>query len=554
MYKPEPADPMTICYSVRPNGYLNDHAQGIAKIYDGFFFTMGSWDEGTLRFLGIDGRSPDDPSWIEATRVNIASLRRAGVTENFLTVSFSQDGDWPSPNTLLSRSYTQKMSEHFAAIGQSARDLGFRGVCIDVEYPYPRYEIDNEIYSYEDYTAGDLISAAREQGLASMTAILEQFPEAVVFTLPGVLRSRPIERMYLLGLLEMMSERSATGGFHLGTEFTYCLHDPVTIAATSRFEDTGIHLLVDPDVMAYWKRHCTIAPGVWPLHMVETGGEDYPVGTWKDEVAELRQQMAILRGLAKRYVWSFSGTPVWYLYSPEIEEKYGLKKQSFQQDDIDLSGWHKILMEKPVLELSPLGTLVEQVEKFDLGKLTLEELCDSFGTPGCWWVLGMLGNPRTNPEYAASEALAQPIDPYTAYHGRDGAVRWFPFDNLDPRGITSCRYIFDWRNTDNAAAHFVTFIYSEQRRKAYLNMGWDDGIIVRLGSETVFEEIDYPPQGHGFLFRDRYIFEKRVPIMIDKGRTQLSVTSLNAFGAWIFSLRVTDGTGMPFDDIRFRLE
>jgi len=387
-----------------------------------------------------------------------------------------------------------------------------------------------------------------------MTAVLDAFPEAVVWTLPGYLRSRPIERMYLLGLLEVMAERRAPGGFHLGTEFTYCLLDPVTIAAAPRFEDVAIHLLVDPATLTYWKSRCTIAPGVWPLHMVETGGEGYPVRSWKEEVAELRQQMAILRSISKRYVWSYTGTPVWYIHSPEIEEKYGLKKQDLKRDDIDLRDWHRILLDKPVLESAPLRGLVAQVERFDRGELTAEELCDAFGTPGRWWVLGMVGNPHTRPEYAALEALSRPIDPYKPYHGRDGVVRWFAFDNLDPRGITSCRYIFDWRNTDDAAAHFVTFIHSERRHQAYLNVGWDDGIVVRLNDDIVFEEADYPPEGHGLLFRDRYIFERRVPITVEKGRTRLSVTSLNSHGNWLFSVRITDEAGMPFDDIRFRLD
>ena len=64
--------------------------------------------------------------------------------------------------------------------------------------------------------------------------------------------------------------------------------------------------------------------------------------------------------------------------------------------------------------------------------------------------------------------LFRSINPYTPFHGRDGAVRWFAFDNFDPRGITSCVCLFDYRNTDNAAAHFVTFVRSPAERRALL--------------------------------------------------------------------------------------
>jgi len=166
----------------------------------------------------------------------------------------------------------------------------------------------------------------------------------------------------------------------------------------------------------------------------------------------------------------------------------------------------------------------------------------------------MVGNLRTRPQYVCAEAVGHEIDSHRSYHGRDSVVRWFPFDNLDPRGITSCEYVFDWRNTDDAAAHFVTFIHSGKTRQAYVNVGWDDGIVMRLGDKVVFEEVNYPVRGHGLLFRDRYIFEKRVPVTIPKGRTKLAVTSLNSHGNWLFSLRITDVEGIPFDDVRFRLD
>ncbi len=546
--------PAMICYSAQPNPYFNDHAAEIKKFYDGFFFSIGSWENTAQRFLGLEGRGPGNPAWLEGTKANLAALRRAGVTENFLTVYFSDSGDWPSAETLLSQTYARKMATEFSAIGQVAKELGFRGVCVDVEYPYLRYSIDHKIYSYTNYTVGDLLAAARRQGHDCTVAILDAFPDAPIILLPGSLRGRPIGEAFQLGMLQAMAERDATGGLHLGVEYTYCLHDPVTALATTRFEDPGIPYLTDTKTADYWRRRCTVAPGVWPTHMIETGGKDYPLQPWKQEIAELRQQMAILRAAAKRYVWSFSGLPSWYAHTPALEKEYGLTKQDLKRPDIDLRDWHQLLADKPELKSSPLQPVLDKIRRFDRGRISGEELCDAFGTPGRWWVLGLMGNPHTQPQFAAMEALEKPISPRTAYNGRDGAVRWFAHDNLDPRGVTSCIGVFDYRNTDNSAAHFVSIVQSPSERSAFLHVGWDDGIRVKLGDQVIFDGSDYPPRGKGMLYRDKHQFEKRVPFTLPKGKSQLSVTSLNSHGGWVFALRITGENDLPFQDVRFRLE
>ena len=547
-------NPQTICYSAQPNPYFNDHAADVKKIYDGFFFVVGSWEKATQRYVGVNGEKPQEQAWLDNARKNIAALRQAGVTENFLGVYFAENGEWPSPKTLLSPEYTRLMAAEFGAIGKVAKELGFRGVCVDVEYPFPRYYLNHEICKYENYTVGDLIAAAFNQGYQCTVALLDAFPDMPIIQLPGYFRGRQIERAFQFGQLKAMADRNAPGGLHLGTEYTYCLHDPVTALATTRFEDPGIGGLVDAKSAEYWRRCCTIAPGVWPTHAVETGGKSYPQQPWKDEIAELRQQMAILRAMSKRYIWSFSGVPSWYVHTPELEKQYGLGKPDLKRADIDMRDWHQLLADKPALKSSPLAPLVKAVGRFDRGQLSGEALCEAFGTPGRWWVLGLLGNPHTQPQFAAGEALTEPINPHTPYQGRDGTVRWFAWDNLDPRGMISCVHIFDHRNTDNSSAHFVSFVHNPRERRAVLHTGWDDGIIIRLGDQILFDARDYPPRGKGLLHLDKYQFEKHIPFTLPKGRSQLSVTDLNSHGNWLFSLRITDAQDIPLPDVKFRLE
>lgn len=546
--------PMMICYSAQPQAYFNDHAAEIKRIYDGFFFNIGNWENTRQRYVGVDGAAAKEPAWRDAVGANLKALRKAGVTENFLTCAYSDSGEWPSPKTLLSEDYRRQMAAEFGAIGTLAKELGFRGVCVDVEYPYPRYSLDHKIYTYEGYTAGDLMAAGFRQGYECGRAMLDAFPECVIIQLPGYFRGRPIERMYQFGMLKAMADRDAPGGLHLGTEYTYCLHDPVTALATTRFEDPSVPNRTDAKTAEYWKRRCTIAPGVWPTHAIETGGKDYPQQPWNDEIAELRQQMAILRATAKRYVWCFSGLPSWYVHTPELEKKYGLTKQDLKRPDINLKDWHDLLAEKPTLREPALKRLVEQVWRYDRGELSDEGLCDTFGTPAHWWVLGLLSNPHTQPQFAGLEALQQPINPQTPYPGRDGAVRWFAWDNMDPRGIISCVGVFDYRNTDDSSAHFVSFVHNPSERQAVLHTGWDDGILVQLDDKVLFDARDYPPRGKGHLYLDKYQFEKHVPFTLPKGVSRLTVTDLNSHGNWLFSLRITGGDNIPFSDVTFRLQ
>ncbi|MDX9971866.1 MAG: hypothetical protein RBU21_02625, partial [FCB group bacterium] len=168
--------PQMLAYSAQPNAYFNEHAAEIAKIYDGFFFVIGDWDAGVSQQLGFPG-APASTTWKEAATENLRNLNAAGVTENFLSVYFSADGAWPSPDTLQSDEFSAKMAKHFGALAAAAKELGFRGVCIDLEYPYPRYEITHEVYKYDGYTVDDLTAAAAKQGRAVMTAVLDAFPE-----------------------------------------------------------------------------------------------------------------------------------------------------------------------------------------------------------------------------------------------------------------------------------------------------------------------------------------------------------------------------------------
>lgn len=543
-----------LAYSVQPNGYFNDHAAEVARIYDGFFFVIGTWDEGVAANIGIGEATPATTDWKDRVRENLKNLRAAGVTENLLGVCFSDSGAWPSAKTLLSEEYQARFKSHFAALGRAAKELGFRGVSIDVEYPYPRYELDHEIYKYENYAAEDLIRAASLEGRIAMSAILDEFPEAVVFSLPGDLWGKTLGRAFVEGTLEVMAEREAPGGCHMASERSYSLLDPPSQVAIPRVADCIAPVLLSPRAADYWRRRCTVAPGVWPLHMIETGGKDYPIRPWPVELAELDAQMKILRSVAKRYIWSFTAQPIWYQHTPELETKYGLAKQTFDGADQVIEGWHKILASDETTQDPKVLRLIEHVNAFDHGEISACDFCGRFGTPGDWLVMGPFGNLVNNPAYFTELPFSKPIRLDTPYPGRDGAVRWFPFLNREPLGSVRVATAFEGRGTGQASALLACWVHARENTPGFLNIGWDDGVIIRLGKEIVFDRRNYPERGHGSFWKDRYDFEERVPVTIPKGRTLLGVTSLNSHGKWDFNIRFTDTQGFPLEGITFSAE
>ncbi len=543
-----------IAYSARPNAYFNERADDVAELYDGFFFTVGNWDEGVISNLGLGADSPPTTDWKDRIRENLSHLREAGVRENLLGVSFGQSAPWPSPKTLLSKAYTEKMARHFGVIGQSARELGFRGVSIDVEYPYKRYELDHEIYTYDGYTPEQLLEAAKEQGRAIMNALLNEYPDAVVFVLPGVLWSRPIERAFQLAMLEVMAKRDAPGGLHAGAERSYSLIDPIAQVAIARTADLSVPILIqDKRVLDYWQRRCTMAPGVWPLHMVETGGKDYPVRPWAEEFAELQQQLRILRAVSKRYVWSYSGQPVWYAHTSELEEKYGLARQAIDGVDEAIPGWHAILRDRTAPKDMRIRKLIQEIEAFDKGKIDGKTLCARFGTPGEWLLLGLLSNPFLDSTFTATKAIHGSLNRQDPFYGRDGVVHWQPFRNRNPLGEVHLRAAFDWFKTDDASVHLASTIHTPRKLDATLWLNGDDGVSVWIDNTLVFDHLKYPERGHGLQYRDRYLFENKIPVSIPKGESRLVVTSVNLWGGWGINLRLTDKDGFPLDGVTFSL-
>ncbi len=45
-----------------------------------------------------------------------------------------------------------------------------------------------------------------------------------------------------------------------------------------------------------------------------------------------------------------------------------------------------------------------------------------------------------------------------------------------------------------------------------------------------------------------------MPFTLPGGKSRLAITSINSHGNWLFALRLTDESDIPFQDVKFRLE
>ena len=548
--------PALLAYGAHgPHPYLDQRAGAVARLYDGLIFLAGTWDEGVATHLGPSGPPVATP-WARAVGANVAALTAAGAGVNLLGVHFAPDAPWPSAETLLSPDQGERLALRFGRLGACAAALGFHGVSIDIEYPYPRYSLEHEAYSYAGYGAPDLLAGARAQGHTAAAALIDAFPAAAVFVLPGSFRARPLERAFLRGLLAALVERDAPGGLHLGYERSYCLYDAPTQVAIPREGDCWAQLHLEPGELAYWRRRCTVAPGVWPLHMAETGAHDYPVRPWDEELGELAAQLAVLDRVAKRYVWSFSAHPVWHEADPALAARFSLPGAPFPGGEAAVRGWQDLLRARrrgPGPLPAGLGPLLAAVADFDAGRSDGGGLCDRFGTPGAWAILGPLGNPHTAPAFAVPAAAPEPRAAERALHGPDGVVRWFPYRNWEPTGRVLLRQVFDWRRTDHAAAQLVCALHCQRPVSTELCLGWDDGLAVWLDGALLWDRRDYGRSHGGLLYRDRLLFEERVPLTLAPGEHRLALSSLNAQGEWGFNLRLAGPDGLPTPGLRFSL-
>ena len=137
--------------------------------------------------------------------------------------------------------------------------------------------------------------------------------------------------------------------------------------------------------------------------------------------------------------------------------------------------------------------------------------------------------------------MSQPIP------GRDGVCHWFVFHNYDLLGSVRLGMAFDWMKTDKCSAQLVCSVIAADDTEAFMHWNWDDGAMVYLDGKLIADQRNYPENGHGLVYRDRFDFEEVLPVLFEEGESTLAITSINSHGVWGVNVRFTDKDGWPIE-------
>ncbi len=428
-----------------------------------------------------------------------ARCREVGIDYNSIKVAFYK----PLPDWFDDEAWA-RVVENFRQGAVFAREAGFAGVTLDIEYINQIYELDYEAYLEPGYPRDQMREKARQRGYEIMSAMLDEFPEMIFWNLPeGHAMYGPLASDIIVGLVSAMAENDAPGGFHLSTEHTYKSTNPMAVMAyvyetESTLRDT-IAALAGEDVLNYWDREGTIAPGLWPLgyyrsvkdevgeHLGYSGREKVYgatlVGSYADHSAnygpeEFRAQFAAARMVADEFVWIYGhGRVLWEMTPEEQIEYHGAVSDTASLDD-ELDRYIQVLQEREEFATPTYQSLAEQI-RGGVARLAIP------GVPGGWYHIGPFPH-RSVEEYVGGYRPESHVDFAERYEGYKGlqapdetlAWEWVPQEDLyvDLRHVISDR--------DSVMSYSVVDVEADEVTTAYIGFGSNDrGAISVNGTE-----------------------------------------------------------------------
>ncbi|OVE79608.1 hypothetical protein BVY01_02010, partial [bacterium I07] len=335
--------PKTLLFSPITPEYLADNAADWKRNgFDGFLLSsiMSNWADDIWATDG-DARSRGKrDSTYQAVRNCNEQCSRIGIEDNFIKIAFySHVPDWTDENAW------GKLNENFQEAARFARLSGCRGIALDIEYVSEQYEFDWEGYSYKGYNSGDLRKAAVARGIDIVEAMLAAYPDMTFLTLPeGITYYGPLAGDFFKGMVIGMAGHNAPGGLHVLTEASYSMTSTLGLLHYARTLEVKILDLLDEKYKIYWKKHCSISLGGWPLgyyrRLVDEDGRflgyggreetfgNQVVGSYADKSGrftpdEFRSQYAGLLLGSGHYCWIYGHGATWWQITESEAEKYG---------------------------------------------------------------------------------------------------------------------------------------------------------------------------------------------------------------------------------------
>lgn len=501
-----------------------------------------------------------------------AKCRKIGA-ETFLKVSFDHTFDW------FDDVAWQKINHNFRQFAIFARDAGFDGIALDIEYIGQQYHFDWKGYDYKGYTRQDLVKKIDQRMTGVMRILYDEFPHMVFLTFPeqGLGLGSVVHRSWV----EEAARRNAPGGFHYCTEYTYRNSNIRYVFGHVWGCHEMFHRILSERAWKYWQKKCSVVAGVWPF-----SSDDYRLYGPGIPLAQLEQGLAGTLMVSPRYNWIYGSYTQRQLIGRDLDKYTGPENiQAHLQALADRKmvtdpKWVALAKElrqgvlrdySADLGLIPLPTLLgpsdsvriqlmptspampdahnadyEQAWELGLKLFRGEEvsLRQTFNTITDWMVIGPFGDkqaasgchdtaypPETSQNLAAE---------YTGYEGKK--LRWQRLPRDDAKMTVDFKSIFT--PTENVCAYALCYITSAEEKKVQIRLGTNDFGKLWVAGKLVY---DNPHDGQAILDRDI------VPVTLPKGTTPILVKVSNAKVDWGFVFRITDEMGKPQSDLKFRL-
>lgn len=564
--------PKTIFFGAGLDDILADAEEWSHHGVNAYFvdFVAREW---STDIWAVDGKpwtiGAADETFQKAQRAT-AKSRKIGA-ETFLKVSFDHTFDW------FDDVAWQKIDNNFRQFAIFAREAGFDGIALDIEYIGQQYHFDWKGYDYKGYTRQELVKKVDQRMTGVAQVLYDEFPNMVFLTFPeqGLGLGSVIHRAWI----EEAARRNAPGGFHYCTEYTYRNSNIRYVFGHVWSCHEMLHRILSERAWKYWQAKCSVVAGVWPF-----SSDDYRLFGPGIPFAQLEQGVASTLMVSPSYNWIYGSYTQRQLIGRDLDKYTGPENvQAHLQALADRKmvtdpKWvalakdlrHGTLRDYSAdLGLVPLPTLIgpsdsvriqlmptspampnahnatyEQAWELGLKLFRGEDapLKQTFNTITDWMVIGPFG---TQQDVGACHQTAYPpeksLDLQAEYDGHAGKkVRWQRLAANKAKMTVDFKPAFT--PTNNVCAYALCYVTSPAERKVTIRLGTNDFGKLWVAGKLVY---DYPHDGGAILDRDI------VPVTLPKGTTPILLKVSNAKNDWGFVFRITDEKGQPVRDLKF---
>jgi hypothetical protein len=501
-----------------------------------------------------------------------AALCKSTGSETFLKIAFDHTFEW------FNDTAWQRIDNNFRQFAIFAREAGFDGIALDIEYVSAQYVYDWEGYTYADYTRADLVRKIDARMTRIIQILYQEFPQMVFLTFPeqGLGMGGLIHRAWI----EEAARRNAPGGVHYCTEWTYRNSNIRYVFGHVWACHETFHRILSPRAWDYWREKCSIVAGIWPF-----SSDDYRLYGPGIPLAELRQGLAATLMVSPRYSWIYGSYTQEQLIGRELDKYTGaedidahLKALSDRQmvtdgkwidlakelrrgqlrdysDDLGLvpiprfigpDDDVKVMLARPGPSIPKVGSQRYE-EAWELGLRIFQgeeiNLKQHYCTVNDWMLIGPFPSGADASGHAAIYPPEKSVDLKGVYEGLDGRqVRWVEHRPVHARTSVDLTKVF--QPSEEVCAYAHCYVKCPQEKNVLIGIGTNDFGKMWVGGDLVY---DHPREGQAMIDREM------VPVTLPKGTTPILIKVCNGKLDWGFVFRITDSDGRAVKGLSYSL-